>query len=226
MKNLFHNYLRQRWKKKELIIVVNNDDIDINIYRNLAKKYKRISVYRLPEIKSLGNCLNLGVSKSKYGIVAKFDDDDYYAPDYLKDCMRAFKKSHADIIGRRAHYFWLKQLKTLILRFPKAENKFVPVVPGATLVFKKKVFKNVRFSNRSVGEDTKFCKDSRVKGFKIFSGSKNHFVAIRRKNSADHTWMISYKKLLKSGIRLPRVRNYKKYVARNGPRRIQRERTK
>lgn len=212
---MFKNYKRQKWKKKELIIILNNDDLDINIYREMAKKYKHISVYRLPEKKSLGKCLNLGVRKSRYGIIAKFDDDDYYAPAYLKDCMRAFKKSHADIIGKRAHFVWLKESKALILRHPNDEKKFVSILPGATLVFKKKVFKKVRFSNLTVGEDDKFCQDSLAKGFKIFSAGRYHFVAIRRENSVGHTWIVSDTELLESDIRLiPGVKKYKKYAAR------------
>ncbi|WCK56532.1 glycosyltransferase family A protein [Aneurinibacillus sp. Ricciae_BoGa-3] len=194
--NLFRNYNRQNWGKKELIIILNKANMEIEKYWKMAKKYKNISVYQLPEKTSLGRCLNYGVKKSKYHYVAKFDDDDYYAPSYLKDSIHVFKKTSADIVGKSAHYLWLVGRKTLILRNPHLENKFVSLLPGATLVIKRNVFHKVKFSNQTIGEDDKFCKDATAKGFKIFSGGRKNFIAVRRKNTKTHTWMISEKKLL------------------------------
>lgn len=46
----------------------------------MAKKLRNIHVYRAPQHHSLGACLNHAVKKAKYSYIAKFDDDDYYAP--------------------------------------------------------------------------------------------------------------------------------------------------
>ncbi|WP_286884017.1 glycosyltransferase [Aneurinibacillus sp. UBA3580] len=213
--NLFRNYNRQNWKKKQLIIILNKDRIKIEKYRSMAKKYKNVSVYQLPEKTSLGRCLNFGVKKARYSYIAKFDDDDYYAPSYLTDAMNVFKKTNADIVGKRAHYAWLSGAKVLILRFPRDENKFVSILPGATLVIKRNVFKRVRFQNRNIGEDDKFCRDAKAKGFRIFSGRRHNFVVVRRKNSKGHTWIISEKELLLGDSKvIPRIKNYKRFVTK------------
>lgn len=91
----------------------------------------------MPEHVTLGACLNYAVSKTRYGIIAKFDDDDYYAPHYLSDSLKSLRRSNADIIGKRAHYMYLQGSKTLILRFPNDENRPVTQLPGATLMFKR-----------------------------------------------------------------------------------------
>ncbi|MET3292787.1 UNVERIFIED_CONTAM: glycosyltransferase involved in cell wall biosynthesis [Brevibacillus sp. OAP136] len=192
---LFQNFHSQRWKKKELIIVINKDDLPLENYQKRAKRYKNVTVYKLPEATSLGACLNFAVKKARYDYVAKFDDDDYYGPLYLTECMGIFQKTNADIVGKRAHFMYLSGSRTLLLRFYNAENKYVAVVPGATLVMKRDVFGKVRFADVNLGEDHRFCNDSRAKGFTIFSGSKWHFAAIRRKNSAGHTWIITEKRL-------------------------------
>jgi cellulose synthase/poly-beta-1,6-N-acetylglucosamine synthase-like glycosyltransferase len=186
----------------------------IGLYKEMAKKYKNVQVYQLPEKLSLGTCLNYAVKKTKYSYIAKFDDDDYYAPYYLTDNMGAFNRTKADIVGKCAHFMYLRGSKMLILRFHKHENRYVSIVPGATLVFKRKVFRKVRFPNQSIGEDTQFCLKGKAKGYKIYSAGKHNFVAVRRKNSKDHTWIISDKKLLESNlnIKYPHVRAYKKYV--------------
>lgn len=212
IRNLFNNYSRQNHAKKELIIIVNNDKIPLEPYQTLAKKHQNVQVYRVPERSSLGACLNFAVKKSKYGYVAKFDDDDYYAPYYLTESLEAFQRTNADVIGKRAHYMYLRGSNTLVLRFPQDENRPVTKLPGATLVIKRNVLNNVRFPDRNVGEDDLFCLRSKRKGYNVYSAGKHNFVAIRRKNSSNHTWIISDKKILAHSRKIPPVKNYEKFV--------------
>lgn len=212
--NLFQNYTRQRHPKKELIIIVNNDSIPLEPYQRLAKKNPSIRVYRMAGRESLGACLNYAFSKTKYSYIAKFDDDDYYAPYYLKDSLQALQKANADVVGKRAHYMYLRGSKTLILRFSQDENRSVNRLPGATLFMKRNVLNKVQFPHRNVGEDDLFCLRSKQQGYKVYSAGKYNFVAIRRKNSSSHTWVISDKKLLAHHKRIPNVQNYKKFVQR------------
>ena len=213
--NLFRNYSRQLHDKKELIIVVNDRKMPLPTYRKLARKYKNIKIFRLPEHYSLGTCLNYAAKKAKYSYIAKFDDDDYYSPYYLADTLIAFQKTNADIIGKRAHYMYLRGSKTLILRFAEDENRYVSQLPGATLVIKREVLNKVHFPNQSVGEDDVFCMRSRRQGYKIYSAGKYNFVAIRRKNSLKHTWIISDKKLITHHKKIKNIGNFKKFIEVN-----------
>lgn len=52
--NLFKNYSRQKHSRKELIVIVNNDNIPLAPYQSLAKKLRNVHVFRLPERTSLG----------------------------------------------------------------------------------------------------------------------------------------------------------------------------
>lgn len=214
MGNIFKNYRSQRYPKKELVIIVNNEQIDLAPYLKMAQKLKDVQVYRLARSNSLGACLNYAVSKTNYSYIAKFDDDDYYAPLYLTTMVRALQRKKADIVGKRAHFMYLQGARKLILRFGGEANRSVSILPGATLVIKRTVFRKVRFRHVSVGEDDYFCTDCIKKGFKVFSAGKYHFVAIRRKNSQNHTWVIDERLLLNSSVHFPRIRNYKKFVNR------------
>lgn len=214
IRNLFDNYIRQRHSKKELIVIVNDNKIPLALYQRLARKMGNIKIFRIPEHVSLGVCLNLAVRKAKFSYIAKFDDDDYYAPYYLTDSLQALIRTKADIVGKRAHYMYLRGSKTLLLRFAQDENRPVTILPGATLVFKRNVFDKVQFPNRSVGEDDLFCERSKKKGYKVYSAGKYNFIAIRRKNSANHTWIISDKELIAHNKTVPNVHNYKKFVQR------------
>ncbi|WP_390585573.1 glycosyltransferase [Paenibacillus illinoisensis] len=210
--NLFKNYSRQKHSRKELIVIVNNDNIPLAPYQSLAKKLRNVHVFRLPERTSLGACLNYAIKKTKYGYIAKFDDDDYYAPYYLTESLQTFKRTNADVIGKRAHYLYLKGPRKLLLRFPQDEHRPVTLLPGATLVFKRHVSSHVQFPNRSVGEDDLFCIRSKRKGYKVYSGGRHNFVAIRRKNSSGHTWIISDRELLSQSKKIRTTKHYKRYV--------------
>lgn len=213
-RNLFQNFFRQQHSRKELIIVVNDGKIPLAPYRKLAGKLGNIRIFRMPEQHSLGACLNFAARQAKYRYIAKFDDDDYYAPYYLTDSLLASVRNQADVIGKRAHYMYLRGSRTLLLRFPQDENRPAARLPGATLFIKRDVFKKVRFPHISVGEDDLFCLRSKRKGYKVYSAGKYNFVAIRRKNSANHTWIISDKELIAHHRKIPHVKNYRQYVQR------------
>ncbi|WP_334072442.1 MULTISPECIES: glycosyltransferase family 2 protein [Paenibacillus] len=191
LKTLFENYARQKYAKKELIIILNNDKLRIDSYVEAAKAHKNVRVYRKPGRLPLGACLNYGVKLARYGLIAKFDDDDYYAPAYLADSVRTMLTTKADIVGKRAHYMYLSGKKRLLLRYPNKANQKVPLVQGATLLVKRSVFGRGGFPRLNRGECVKFCANSRAKGYRIFAGSPANFLAIRQERSKGHTWKVS-----------------------------------
>src|SRR5690554_6781458 len=77
LNNILENFNRQDYLKKELVLVINNDDIDLKKYQDKLEKYKNVTVFKISEKNSLGKCLNFAVDKCKYNVIAKFDDDDY-----------------------------------------------------------------------------------------------------------------------------------------------------
>ncbi|MGW7159807.1 glycosyltransferase [Paenibacillus taichungensis] len=212
MGNLFRNYSRQNYKIKELIIILNNNNLRVNEYIQAAKQYRNVRVVSLPEQVSLGHCLNYGASLSNFNLIAKFDDDDYYAPLYLTDSVHTLGKTRADIVGKRAHYMYLSSKKLLLLRYPTKANQYVPLIQGATLLVKRHVISEVGFPDQNRGECVTFCSDSLAKGYKIYSGGSSHFLAIRRRNSKDHTWIVSDKELLTRNVKVLKVRNPRKFI--------------
>ena len=58
IENMINNFLRQNLKTKELIIVINNDYIDTEHIYKYINQSLIIHIYKLPENKPLGSCLN------------------------------------------------------------------------------------------------------------------------------------------------------------------------
>lgn len=211
--NVFKNYKQQSWKDKELIIILNKDSMDINKWIKKAKKYRNVQIYQLHETAALGDCLNFGIMKSNYDIIAKFDDDDYYGPDYIKSSMDAFKNKDISIIGKSSLYIYFKNKKALI-HVAGNENSITDTVAGATLMFRKDVFQQVQFEKVNRAEDYFFIKQCKEKGFNVYSTDRFHFAVIRH-DSEKHTWKIAENELMEWGDIIAYTEDFQSLVSKN-----------
>ncbi|PLR80349.1 hypothetical protein CVD25_14505 [Bacillus canaveralius] len=213
MENVFQNYENQVWKGKELIIILNRDDIDIGKWKIRAKFSQDVSVYQLQEKWTLGECLNFGIEKARYDFISKFDDDDYYAPNYLAKSMEAINKTNADLVGKRTIYMYFEAEQILAIHKPGKENKFVKQgLKGATLIFKKEISKKVLFPKLNLGEDTFFIRECIKNKFKVYSTDKNNYVCLRTSKAGHHTWDTNNGILLKKSSIVCKTDDYKPFV--------------
>ncbi|MFC5447845.1 glycosyltransferase family 2 protein [Paenibacillus aestuarii] len=213
---VFENYASQNWRDKELMIILNNDAMNLAAYQQRASQYPNVRIYQLPEHKTLGQCLNFAVTRAKYDYLAKFDDDDYYGPKYLTEAMRLFRRTKADVVGKKSYFLYFPHRKTLLLRRPSASSYTrCKRIAGATIMFHRRVFKRVRFVRVKRGSDARFLQACLRKGFKLYCTSSYNFAAFRRIDRSSHTWQISEKELFaeKSSKRI-RTTNFKRYVNR------------
>ncbi|MFC0211986.1 glycosyltransferase family 2 protein [Paenibacillus chartarius] len=214
--DIFYNYARQKWEAKELIIILNKDSLNMEDYLELAENYRAVRVFRLPESKSLGECLNFGVRKAKHSIIAKFDDDDYYGPHYIAEAMRAFWSSNADVVGKYSvHYYFPAKRKILLTNKSQRPHRFVRKIAGATIMFKKRVFPKAKFVRASLGTDVLFLAACRRHGYLIYTTTSYNFAAIRKPDSKSHTWQITERQMFaKRDSRVIAKSNYRAYVNR------------
>jgi cellulose synthase/poly-beta-1,6-N-acetylglucosamine synthase-like glycosyltransferase len=210
--NIFDNFIRQNYEPKELIIVLNKNNLNISVFEERSKEYKNIKIYKVDENKSLGYCLNFGVKKAKFEIIAKFDHDDYYGPKYLSNSVKAFEYTDALLIGKRSHLVFFESNSLLALRNPGHENCYDSFVNGSTMIFKKEIFKKVKFPEISLAEDTAFCNSCIKKGIKIYSTDRYDHVYIRRKTKQNHAWKIDDKKFLEKSCKvIGKISDFKNY---------------
>lgn len=213
MENVFNNYERQTWKEKELIIVLNKGDMDISQWEQRGKCASNVTVYSSKEEWTLGESLNYAIEKAKYPFIAKFDDDDDYAPNYLAKSMETLVKTNADVVGKQSVFMYFEKEKILVIQKPGKENQFVNQgIKGATLLFKKEVFENVRFPALNLGEDTFFLRECARNRFKIFSTDKHNYVCLRKSNPAHHTWNINNDILLRKSRFVCITEDYKPFI--------------
>jgi len=213
MDNIFVNYDRQEYEDKELIIILNDDRLNLEEWREKAKSHPNVAVYQIDEKEPLGACLNYGIEKARFDYISKFDDDNYYGPAFLEDLMNAFEYTDADIVGKCAHYIYFENGDILALYGEDMEHCYTDFVAVSAMLLKREVFDRVRFSSdRSVGEDTQFLQDSIKSGFKIYSTDRFNYVCVRRASPELHTWKIMDKEQLAQCRIVGHTKDYTRHV--------------
>ncbi|WP_053956173.1 glycosyltransferase family protein [Inediibacterium massiliense] len=187
---ILDNFYRQNYKEKELIIVLNNNQMNLKDWKKKTKFDKKIKIFQINETKSLGECLNFGIAQSKYHYISKFDDDNYYAPHFLEDLMNGFLYTDAQVIGKHTYYCYLEKSNTLALRFSNLENRYTHFLCGAAFIMKKQVWNQIKFQDTTIQTVTYFWQDCVRKRIKLYASDRFNFIAIRHPSIEDHTWKI------------------------------------
>lgn len=184
-------FQRQTYPNKELVVVLNNDAFDLQtVSEQVAARFPGAKVLQVPEQRPLGRCLNVAVSASTGRYWAKFDDDDFYAADYLWDQCLKFRYTQAGIVGKKSHFVYLEESGETVLRDVGQEHQYVNWVSGATLVVRREVLARIKFRELSRGSDTAFLDDCRAAGVKVYSGDRYNFLMTRRLDRGTHTWTV------------------------------------
>lgn len=210
MNNVFANYERQQYKEKELIIVLNHDQMDLKKWEQTAKQYPNVSVFQLPAYITLGECYNFAIPKACYPYIVKFDDDDYYSAYYLLEAARGLQESGADVVGKSTVFIYYLRHKLLTLYNENKEFVYVrnrkelsdSYIVGATLVFRKDIYPNVSFEPINVGEDTRFLEACLQHNLLLYGTSRYNYVYIRYPRIGYHTSTFQEYKLLEKSKRL------------------------
>ena len=140
-------FLNQDYRDVELVIV---DDGKRSV-QHLIPDHPRIKYYYVDPIGSIGSKRNYACEKAKGEIIMHWDDDDWYAYDWITRTLTFIKSSNADICGLNNILFY-SPLVGKFWRY-KDENKDRPYIAGATMAYKKDFWRNHPFKDIQIGED-------------------------------------------------------------------------
>jgi len=181
-KQIMDNFLRQKYLKKELIVLLSSNNLShLEYWENQCRQHNNIQVYLKDEFSS-------GIEQVEYQYLANFDDGSYYAADFLVDLMHAFVYTDADIVGKCTYYTYISGSKNLALRNPGMENRYVKFLHSPTIVMKKEVFDRVNFNNKSWGRFLKKCKKI---GFKLYSIDRFNYISAGHTPDYNYNWKIN-----------------------------------
>jgi glycosyltransferase involved in cell wall biosynthesis len=164
-------FLNQDYRNAELVIV----DDGKNSIQSILPDHHRISYFRIEPSKTIGFKRNYACEKAKGEIIVHWDDDDWYAQDWISRQVQAIKEHpEADICGLNQIIFFSPLLNKYWIHEGDKEER--PYLSGATMAYKKSFWKEHPFKDVQIGEDYDYVWNT---GANIFAhGYKNGFLSI------------------------------------------------
>jgi Glycosyl transferases group 1/DUF based on E. rectale Gene description (DUF3880)/Glycosyl transferase family 2 len=196
--NVFDFVGRQLHEQIQLVLVPHGFEVPEAELNRRAKEagVDELVVRVADSAMTLGTCMNLGLDAADGEFVAKMDDDNWYGPHYLRDLVRAFSYTDADVVGKWAHLVHLQGSGATLLRFPEAEHRYVKLVQGGTIVARRSTAVRLRFDDLPRRVDTTFLGKVAAAGGRVYSADRFNFVSIRLADSGAHTWQITEEQML------------------------------
>lgn len=193
LENIIRNFKQQKYINKKLFVIINNNNIQFDKYKNnLEKENINYELIKVDEKFNLGYCLNVGINlmkKQNIEIFSKFDDDDIYLENYLLEQVSYLNKYNNCIIGKYNIPIFIPEYNNFytIRNFTK-NNMFTKICRGSTIMFN---LNNVthRFDiHKRQGTDTIFLKEHLKNNGKIYVTSFENYIWIRYLDKKKHTW--------------------------------------
>lgn len=156
-----HYFIDQDYPNKELIII----DDGLESAKTLIPNHPQIRYFYSEPLGTIGVKRNHACDKAQGEIIMHWDDDDWYAPDWISRQVEALSTSGADITG----------LNTVLFYSPSVEKRWVyedsdlekPWLCGATMAYRKSFWQEHPFVDIQVGEDYDFVWNSGAKTFAL-----------------------------------------------------------
>ena len=180
------NFKKQTYPKKELILILNNAEFDLDSIRREAELIPNVQVLHVEGRTTLGHCLNRGVEAASGQYIAKMDDDDHYGDRYLSDAVLAASFSNAEIVGKGSFFMYFEESDTTALAEVTREHTFTSFVTGGTLFIRTEVARENPFDSVSLREDTNLLHAASQAGCRIYSADRFNFVRVRTRRLSNH----------------------------------------
>jgi len=199
-KAVFEAFDQQTHPARELVFVTNADGFDQELLVSLAERSGHARVLHVDPNASLGDCLNAALDVAAGDYVAKWDDDDVYGPDQLRDALLAFDYAGAAVVGKTCFYAYLESSNTTVLREPGREFSYVNHLAGGTIVADRAQLEGIRFEARPRGTDSQFLRDCREAGLRLFSADRFNYLLYRHAATGVHTWDVGDREFAKDAV--------------------------
>ena len=184
-------FLKQTYSNLELIIV---DDSHKPYDMKPYAIHHNIKYIRLTKRHSIGNKRNIAVNKAKGEIIAFMDDDDYHGPQRIFKQVQSMNSPCCHISLPSSIYYKRKNNKKIFTISNKLQNTiYHKGLITTCMLFRKSLFKHVKFRNINLAEDAWFIEDCKNKYKNLIVSSK---VCLNEKDflyqiHATNTWFSS-----------------------------------
>jgi glycosyltransferase involved in cell wall biosynthesis len=180
--HLYHAFLSQDHPHCELLIADDSPQ-PCEAMQRIAAHDPRVRYFHTPARETIGAKRNFLIEQARGEVIVHFDDDDYYAPNYVSSMLRVLGAHDAAKLS--AWFNYSPRLSVLAYWDCQSEVKFgYSMAPqgaldlvnnaahpgntwgfGFSYIYRRRVWEAVRFDNRSFGEDYDFLTRAFQAGF-------------------------------------------------------------
>lgn len=154
MLSAIEDFLDQDYPYAELVIL---DDGQQDC-SNLIPSSVKIKYFHSEPLGSIGRKRNIACEQSRGELISHWDDDDWYAPDWISHHVDTLLSSGADITGLNCVRMYEPALKQNYI-YEDDDTNFQWLC-GATLAFRKSLWRKYHFADLQIGEDYDFLRNS------------------------------------------------------------------
>lgn len=130
----------QRNVDLEVVLALHGFPADLPEVKAAVAEFDRpIAVVEVAAEAPFGEALNEGAARASGRYVAKWDDDDWYGPDFLADMLLASSYTGAELVGCMAQFVYLGQIDLTIYR-PSRSEWMTRLISGGTFVMERHAF--------------------------------------------------------------------------------------
>lgn len=197
LKHAAEQVRHQTYCDREIIFVKHSEEYNDDAVAEAFVGEGKLTILEIGREQVLADGLNLAMAKAEGDVFAKFDDDDYYGPNYLFDAMLAFEYApEAGLVGKQAFFAYVEGVDKTVHRFPGKSYRFTNRVHGGTFVWDRRKTEGASFTRVVQGTDTLFLKTLAEQGVAVFSTDSFNFIHVRYADLAKHTWKIEDQEFL------------------------------
>lgn len=146
-------FLRQDYPYKELVIIDDGTESVSNLLPNI---YSIRYFYLKPE-NTVGYKRNIACEKAAGSIIVHWDDDDWYAPNWISHQVKTLIENDAEICGlSHVQFYSVKRSRYYLTKNVDATKHWLCC---ATLAYRKSFWNKHPFKHTQIGEDIFFSRN-------------------------------------------------------------------
>lgn len=150
-------FLEQDYPFKELVIIDDGEHPVADLVPNLYS----IRYFYSDKVSTVGEKRNKACEKAAGSIIVHWDDDDWYAADWITRQVDTLITTEADICGLNDIQFYCMLNNKSWVAKKRGSKK--PWLSGATLAYRKSFWNLYPFKSLQIGEDEVFVRNSNAK---------------------------------------------------------------
>ena len=133
----------QQYPNVEILCGLHGVSLPLATRKRIAAIAPHAQLFDVGSDRDLGQVLALLGERASGDLVTKWDDDDWYATEHLRDLVAAMRYSEAGVVAKEAAYVYLSSLDLTLRRFSRGAEMFSNTIAGGTLMLTRSLLDEV-----------------------------------------------------------------------------------